>query len=157
MQKITSKDLIILAHLRKNARERLTKISRITGIPVSTIFDRLKLHEHGLITKHTTLLDFNLLGFVTRATIILKVNKHDREKLQQHLYKNKRINTAYRINNGYDFLIDVLTKNMKELEEFLEDLEKNYNIYDKRVYYVIDYLKQEAFLSDYDIGTLFNK
>ena len=72
-------DLLIISSLRQNAREKLTNMSKKTRIPVSTLFDRIRMHEGKLIKKHTALIDFNKLGYNTRANIILKVKKTDRE------------------------------------------------------------------------------
>ncbi|MBR9691938.1 winged helix-turn-helix transcriptional regulator, partial [Candidatus Woesearchaeota archaeon] len=72
---MNKKDLKIIAYLRQNARMPLTKMSRKTQIPVSTIFDRLKMNENSLIVKHTSLLDFSKLGYNTRANITLKVDR----------------------------------------------------------------------------------
>ena len=72
---MNQKDKIILSQLRKNARMPLTTMSRKINIPVSTIFDRLKLNEEDLILKHTTLLNFSKLGYHTRAQVIFKVDK----------------------------------------------------------------------------------
>ena len=52
------KDLLLMTHFRRNSRENLTQISRLTNIPVSTIFDKLREYEKGLIQRHTTLIDF---------------------------------------------------------------------------------------------------
>jgi len=60
--KMKLKDMMLLSNLRANARETLTNISKRTNIPISTIFDRLKLHEKNLIKKHTAIIDFALLG-----------------------------------------------------------------------------------------------
>jgi len=59
VEKVSKKDLIVISYLRQNARETLTRLSRKTHIPVSTIYDKLKLHEHNLITKYTSLLDLH--------------------------------------------------------------------------------------------------
>jgi len=148
--KITKKDIQIISHLRRDSREMLTKLSRKTGVPVSTIFDRLKMHTGGLIKKNTSIIDFTMLGFNSRAKVILKVDREDREELKQILKTNKNINNAYRINNGYDFMFEAIFRNMKELEDFLYSLEKEFRILEKHVYYVIDGIKQEDFLSDED-------
>ena len=39
MKQISKKDLLLISHLRQNARETMTNVSRSTGIPISTIFD----------------------------------------------------------------------------------------------------------------------
>lgn len=140
-------DLLIISSLRQNARAKLTEISRKTRIPVSTIFDKIKIHEGTVIRKHTALVDFSKLGYNTRANIILKVKKEDREPVREFLMKNSCINSAFKINNGYDFLIEAVFRNIKEVEDFIESLEEKFSIKAKQVFYVIDELKKEAFLS----------
>ena len=71
---INKKDILIISNLRIDARMPLTKMSRKTNIPVSTIFDRLKINENGLIKKHTCILNFSKLGYNVRANIAFKVN-----------------------------------------------------------------------------------
>ncbi|MEM4264151.1 MAG: winged helix-turn-helix transcriptional regulator, partial [Candidatus Woesearchaeota archaeon] len=70
---IKKKDLLIASYLRQNCRIPLTKLARRIGIPVSTIFDRLRSCEGSFIEKQTALLNFQKLGYNTRATVLLKV------------------------------------------------------------------------------------
>lgn len=141
-------DLLIISSLRQNAREKLTEMSKKTRIPVSTIFDRIKTHEGGVIKKHTALVDFGKLGYNTRANIILKVNKNDREDMKEFLMKHSSINSAFKINNGYDFLIEAVFANIKEVEDFTDLLDEKFSIKSKQVFYIIDDLKKEEFLSN---------
>ncbi|MGB9748921.1 MAG: Lrp/AsnC family transcriptional regulator [Candidatus Woesearchaeota archaeon] len=145
--KITKKDLMIITELRRNARETLTRLSRKTRIPISTIFDRLKLQEGELIKKHCALIDFQKIGFSIRANILIKVPVEQRNRLVEHLQKELHINTVLRINNGYDFLVEALFRTLKEAEGFVNKLEEEYKIEDKKVFYVIDEIKREEFLS----------
>lgn len=145
---MNKKDFLVMAYLRRNARETLTKMSRKTNIPISTIYDKLKLHEGSIIVKHTCLIDFNQLGFSSRANVIIKVDRNEREALLSFLIKNQHINSVYKISNGYDFLIETVFRNVKDLEDFLDTLELKFKIKDKQVYYIIEDLKREAFLSD---------
>jgi len=139
------KDILLIRELRKNARQSLTKISDKTKIPVSTVFDRLKLNENSVIKKHTSIIDFNQLGYNTRATITLRVHKEDREKARDYLLLHRHVNTMYKINNGYDFQIEAVFKNFKELEYFIEELEELIRIKTKQVYYIIEDIKNEEF------------
>ena len=66
---INIKDRQIISHLRNNARIPLTTMSKLTKIPVSTLFDRLKTNEDDIITKHTSLLDFAKLGYNARVNL----------------------------------------------------------------------------------------
>src|SRR3989338_8828979 len=112
---IDKKEMLILANLRNNARETLTKMSRKTSIPVSTIF--------------------------------VKTTKEYRDKLRQHLLLDKSLNSVYKINNGYDFMLDGIFRQIKDVEQFLEKLENEFGITDKYVYYIVDEIKKEDFLS----------
>ena len=143
---IPKKDLLVLTELRKDSRQRLTEISRQTRIPVSTLFDRVKTYKGGLVTKFTALLNFALFGFNTRATIILKVNKPSRERIKRFLWHHPRVNSLYKINNGYDYMIEGLFYNVKELEYFLEELETRFDVLRNEVYYIIEDIKRESFL-----------
>lgn len=145
---LKSKDVVIMSHLRQNSREQLTVLARKTGIPVSTIFDRVKLKAAGLIQRHTALIDFAMLGFATRAQVMLKAGKNDKEKLQQHLNKCLNVNNLYKVNNGYDFLVEFVCKDLKEMEEFLDQIDSRFVIKSKEVHYIVEDLRREAFLSD---------
>ena len=145
---VSKKDLLVMAYLRQNSRMKLTTMSRLTRLPVSTIFDRMRYHEGGLIKGHICLLDFAKLGFHTRANIMFKVGKSDKEAMREYLHNSFNVNSIYKINNGYDFLVEVVFRNIHELEEFLESLEERFDIKSKVVHYIIDDIKREAFLSD---------
>ena len=145
---INKKDLVVMAYLRQDSRMKLTKMSRLAKLPVSTIFDRMKYHEGGLIRRHVCLLDFPKLGFHTRANVMLGVGKHDKEQVKEHLQKSQNVNSIYRINNGFDFLVEVVFRNINDLEGFLESLECRFDIKQKKVHYIIDDIKREAFMSN---------
>ncbi|MFO8016568.1 MAG: Lrp/AsnC family transcriptional regulator [Candidatus Woesearchaeota archaeon] len=139
-------DFQIISRLRSNARKNLSRISRETGIPVSTIFERLKRYEKELIRKHTALLDFSKLGYDIRVSIILKVPKENRDALKCFLMKQEGINSLYRINNGYDYLVDAVFRNMQEVIDFMETLDEFKAR--KECYYLLEEIKREDFMSD---------
>ncbi|OGM02985.1 hypothetical protein A3K72_02540 [Candidatus Woesearchaeota archaeon RBG_13_36_6] len=145
---IQKKDLQIISNLRANSRQTLTDMSKKTRIPISTIYDRLKVNEGNLIKRHTCLLDFNKIGFTTRAKVLIKVDRTVREDVKEYLMKHRNINSLVKINNNYDFLFEAVFKQIKELEEFLEQLEEKFKIRSKQVYYIIEDVKRESFLSE---------
>jgi DNA-binding Lrp family transcriptional regulator len=145
---VTGKDIMLMAHLRKNARETLTRMSRITKIPVSTLYDKLKNHEQGLIQKHTSLVDFTKLGFNTKANILLKVDRGLRDEVKDYLTKEFNVNSVYKINSGFDFMVEGIFRHIKDMEDFIEKLEERFEIRDKQVYYVIEDIQREAFMAD---------
>ncbi|MBW3015947.1 Lrp/AsnC family transcriptional regulator [Candidatus Woesearchaeota archaeon] len=142
------KDGLVLSHLRSNARISLTKMSKQTQIPVSTLFDKLKRFEQGLIKKYVSLIDFQQLGYNTRAQIVLKINKDQRKECREFLTKHLNVNSVYKINNGFDFMVDCVFKNIKDMEEFIEAIEDKFEIIERYTYYVIDEIKKEEFLAN---------
>ena len=88
---LNKKDLIVMAYLRQDARMKLTRMSRLTRMPVSTIFDRMKHHEGGLIRKNICLIDFDKIGFHTKANVMFSVAAREREKMQEYLRINQNV------------------------------------------------------------------
>ena len=145
---LNKKDLIVMAYLRQDARMKLTKMSRLTRMPVSTIFDRMKHHEGGLIRKHICLLDFDKMGFHTRANVMFSVAAREREQMQEYLRINQNVNSIYKINNGFDLLAEFVFRDVKDLDKFLDGLDKKFTIKKREVHYLIDDIKRESFMSD---------
>jgi DNA-binding Lrp family transcriptional regulator len=148
INRMNTKTLQLLMHLRENSREKLTTISKKTNIPISTLFDLLKELQEETITKSTVLLNFPSLGYHTRAKVFLKVSNENKEKLKQHLRLNSNVNTIFKINNNWSFLIETIHKNIKDLDGFLEKLEGEYKIENKEIHYLIDDVKREGFVVD---------
>ncbi len=124
----------------------LTTISRKTGIPVSTIFDRLRSQEGKLIKRFTALLDFSAMGYPVRAKLFLKARPEVRDKIRAYLLIHDRVNNLWRVNNGYDLLVDCIFKDIREVEEFVEELETRFDVLDKQVFHVIEDIVNEKVL-----------
>ncbi|MBW2982937.1 Lrp/AsnC family transcriptional regulator [Candidatus Woesearchaeota archaeon] len=141
-----NKELLLLSHFRQNARESLTRISRRTSIPVSTIFDKLKTYENEVISKHTSLLDFRKLGFDLKAHLLFKVDKERREAFQGFLMSHPQVNNIFRINNGYDYLIEAVFTGLGDLDGFFEAASKN-GAEERQEYFVLKDVAREQFLT----------
>ena len=141
-----NKELAIMKHLRVNARESLTRMSRKTGIPVSTIYERLKQFETSIIKKHTCLLDFTTLGYDLRVTLLLQARAQSRERLQRYLETHHKVNTLLRINNGFDFLVEALFRNMAEVQSFFDSLDE-IGLRTRKEFYVLEEVVREGFLT----------
>jgi len=153
---MNKKDLKIIASLRGNGRETLTAMSKKINVPVSTIFDRIRWQEKNLIIKPTTLINFTKLGLQVRAQIFVKVSKQNKEELKEDLVRNNFVNSVYSLGNGFDFLVEGVFYNIKDLENFVSLLEEKYDIMDKEVYYIVEELKKEGFLANlWDVDLIF--
>ena len=144
---MNTKDLLTLSYLRQNGRFSLTSLAKRIGTPHSTLFDKVRAKRLPF-SKHTILLDFDKLGFTTRAQILLAVEKQDKGSLIVCLKKSANVNSLFRINNGWDVIMECIFRDMRSLEAFVEQLESKFKIKDKQVHYVIDEFKRESFLSD---------
>jgi Lrp/AsnC family transcriptional regulator for asnA, asnC and gidA len=147
MNSFNNQDMQIIAHLRQDARKNLTIISKQTLVPISTVFDKLKKYNLSLIKKNTIIIDFKKLGFELRVNILVKTAQEKREELKNFLEKCLSINNVYRINNGYDFMIEAVFRNMIELEEFHDRME-SIGIIDKKEFYILEDIKIEGFMSE---------
>jgi DNA-binding Lrp family transcriptional regulator len=147
---LSKKDLIILSHFRNDARASLTSLSKKTSVPVSTLFDKLRKFETDVIKRHTSLIDFQKLGYDLRVNLMLKIDKEDKPKIEEFLLKNERVNSIFKINNGYDLLVEGIFTNMKDFQLFT-DLIDRFKILGKQEFYILDELKKEGFMADPDM------
>jgi DNA-binding Lrp family transcriptional regulator len=140
---ISNKELLILNHLRIDSRKSLAEISRNTEIPISTIFDKLLKLEKNVIKRYVSLLDFQKLGYSVKVHFMFKIGE-DIDKFKKFLIDHKKINSISKLSGGFDFLVEGIFKDMKELTEFSEDLDE-FNILDKKEHHLVDEIKVEGF------------
>jgi DNA-binding Lrp family transcriptional regulator len=91
--------------------------------------------------------NFKKLGFDIKINILFKVERNSREEFKEYLIKNQNINSVFRVNNGFDFLVEAIFRGMHELQIFMEDIER-FNVEEKQELFVLEDLKLEGFLSD---------
>jgi DNA-binding Lrp family transcriptional regulator len=142
-------DLLIVSHLRRDARITLTQMSRQTRIPVSTIFDKIRyFKETGLIKKNTTIVSFERFGYNTKALVFLSAPREQRVQLIESLKNSANVNSLFKVNNGWDLIAEVIYPTFKDIEDFLERIEEKVNLTKKEVFYIIEELKREEFFSN---------
>ncbi|MFT4309359.1 MAG: Lrp/AsnC family transcriptional regulator [Candidatus Woesearchaeota archaeon] len=153
---LSRKDILLLSHLRENSRETLTRMSRKTGVPVSTLYDRLNYHNGKLIKRFTSLIDFRILGYMIRVHMLVKVSHDSKEKMKEFLKRAYNANSVVSLNNDFDFLIDGIFKDMAELENFKEKLYSQANVERFKSFFVVDEVKSESFMAGHDAGMSYN-
>jgi len=142
------KDLKILRHLRKNARETLTRMSQETRVPISSIFDRLKrLEGIKVIKRYTALFDLKKIGIHCRVLLLIKIDESQRSDLEAYLIENPSVNSIARTIATCDFVVECLFHNIKDLESFIEGVEKRYKGISISIHYIVKDLKRESFLA----------
>ena len=153
---LTKKEILILKHLRTDSRRSLAKLAREQGIPVSTLFTRVNQLESSVIKSNTTLLDFSRLGYNLVTFIFLKLKDNSKQEVIDFLTKHPNTNSLSRINNGFDFFLESIFNNMGSYTKFCEDLKK-LNIKTKDIFFVVEELKKEDFLTREEHLELFSE
>ncbi|MFC1719447.1 Lrp/AsnC family transcriptional regulator [Candidatus Poribacteria bacterium] len=146
--KLGKRELAIISHLRQDGRITLKAIGRKVNAPISTVFERLKLFKKSGLIRPTVLLDFTELGFASRILVAIKIDREIREEVENYLVTHPNVNTVQHVNNGFSLMFEALFIDMRASEYFIEDLDHQFKLRKKMVFYILGESKREAFLSD---------
>ncbi len=125
----------------------MTRMSRKTGIPVSTIFDKVRNYKKSFVERFTCLFKFGELGFKSHSFTVFSVNRDRRNELKKFLLASPSVNALYRINHKFDFLVDMIFKDIQELEDFFDIIDDEFAVRPKHIFYVVNDIGRELFLS----------
>ncbi len=113
----------ILQCLQKNARQSNAEIGRIVGISSPAVSERIKkMEDAGVITDYITVVSPFEVGYQLTAIITLRAFMG---KLKPFLNKVKtydEVQNCYRITGNENFVLEVVLKNQKHLETFIDQL-----------------------------------
>lgn len=142
------KDLQIISLLRKNSRESLVNLSKTTGVPVSTIFEKLKTNFYDIIDRYTLLIDFQKINLPIHVFVFFKVAREQKNDFQKSMKMNPFLNSLYKINNGFDFLCEFFVPSINFLDNLIDEVIQKYNVIDVKVEYITETLDREHILMD---------
>ena len=141
------RDYTVIGYFRHDARTTLTDMSKTTKIPVSTIYDKLqRFQDRDIIKRHTSLVNFDELGYDIRVNLLLSVDHEDYDDVETFLNDHKKVNNVLRVSNGYDYIAEAVFRDMEEYDTFFNSLGEQ-PIDDIDQYFVMDEVKREAFLT----------
>jgi DNA-binding Lrp family transcriptional regulator len=146
---LSKENLQIIAALRKNARRSLVDVSNDIGIPHSTIHQKVREYENKIIKKHTSIIDFQKIGFLSHCFLLLKVPQEHKASLKNYILEHKNLNSLYNINTGYDFLLECVFNDISAQKEFLVYLSTQFHVELQKID-VLSPLVQENFLTQLD-------
>jgi len=137
-----AKEGAVLNQLRMDCRDSLTAIAGRTGIPLSTVFKKVKrFHEQGLV-RHVCLLDFARLGFPLRAGVFIRASK--KSEVKKALASLACLNNFYQVSGAYDFYADMVFKDWHSYESLLDKLKSMEAVQSVRAHF-IQPVRQEVF------------
>ena len=103
--------------------------------------------KENIITRNTVLLDFSKLGYHTHAQLFLKINPAEKTEVAEYLIKSSSVNSIYKTNNNWSFIIETLHKNIRDLDSFVDEVERKFKVEDKEIHYLVRNIKKETFLT----------
>ena len=123
---LDKKDELILELLHKDASLSTYQISKKTAIPQTTVLNRIRrLKEEGIIKRYTVDIDFKKFGKNVKALIYAKVEKNFEQRkslignFEELLFKHDFGINVKRLMGKYDFVLEVVCKDIDELNDFL--------------------------------------
>lgn len=121
--KLDSLNWKILDCLQQNARATNTEIGRRVGISSPAVSERIKkMEDSGVINSYKTIVSPFETGYQMKAIITLRAFMG---KLRPFLEKVKtydEVLNCYRITGNENFVMEVILKNQKHLEQFIDQL-----------------------------------
>ncbi|MFT4801406.1 MAG: Lrp/AsnC family leucine-responsive transcriptional regulator [Flavobacteriaceae bacterium] len=113
----------ILKCLQKNARQSNAEIGRVVGISSPAVSERIKkMEDIGIINGYKTIVSPYEVGYQLKAIITIRAFMG---KLKPFLIKVKTFDevlNCYRITGNENFVMEVMLKNQKHLEQFIDQL-----------------------------------
>lgn len=135
----------ILAKLVENSRMPISKISAQTGIPDSTVSNRIKkLENNNIIEQYTTIINPEAIGIKVIAMIIIQTETEKHENVEKELPKLTEVSQVYSVSGEYDILIKLWAHSLDELNDIINSKIRTIDgIEELRELIIMDVLKEE--------------
>lgn len=116
-------NLKILKCLQKNARQSNAEIGRQVGISSPAVSERIKkMEDLGIIQGYTTLVSPFEIGYQLKAIITMRAFMGKLKPFLEKVKTYDEIVNCYRITGDENFVMEVVLKNQKHLEQFIDQL-----------------------------------
>lgn len=116
----------LLAIIEKNSRIDLKELAVLLGVQEIDVVNELsKLEEEGIICGYHTLIDWEKTSIeMVTALIEVKVTPQRGQgfdKIAERIYNYPEVKAVYLISGGYDLLVTLEEKTLKEISRFVSD------------------------------------
>jgi len=116
----------LLTIIEKNSRVDIKELAIIMGAPEIEIANELKaLEEEGVICGYHTLIDWEKTS-IEKVSALIEVRVTPQrgqgfDNIAERIYKYPEVNSVYLISGGYDLLVTLEGKSLKEISSFVSD------------------------------------
>jgi DNA-binding Lrp family transcriptional regulator len=116
----------ILAFIEKNSKIDLNELSVILGVDQAAVMNELEaMEEERIICGYPTLIDWDKAG-IEKVTALIEVRVTPQrdmgfDKVAERIYRYPEVNSVYLISGGFDFMVTVEGKTLREVSQFVSD------------------------------------
>ena len=113
----------ILKCLQQNARQSNAEIGRTVGISSPAVSERIKkMEDAGVIQNYNTLVSPFEVGYQLKALITLRAFMGMLKPFLEKVKTYPEVLNCYRITGNENFVMEVVLRNQKHLEQFIDQL-----------------------------------
>ena len=111
----------ILQELQRDAKATMGTLARRTGIPATTVHNRIKrMEREGVIKNYVPVLDYTKLGHGIHAMIFISAeHKADQQMLAKKLLSLGGVKSARIITGGFDIIIEARVATIDALNDLI--------------------------------------
>ena len=116
----------LLSIIERNSRIDLKELAVILGVEEIDVVNELSaLEKEGIICGYHTLIDWDKTS-LEKVTALIEVRVTPQrgqgfDKTAERIYKYPEVRTVYLISGGYDLLVTLEEKSLKEISNFVSD------------------------------------
>lgn len=116
----------ILSYIEKNSRVDLHDLAVMLGSDEATIMNALEeMEQEHIICGYHTLINWEKAG-VEKVTAMIEVRVTPQrgmgfDKVAERIYNYPEVNAVYLISGGFDFMVTLEGKTLREISEFVSD------------------------------------
>ena len=119
---ISKKDIKILDVIKKNCKLSTREISEKTGIPITTIHNRIKkLENEGIIKSYKAVIDNKKIGKNVQAFIQLTTNYRSQDYIAKKISAIPEVEECYILTGTTDVLIKVVATDVDQVNSLIID------------------------------------
>ena len=113
----------ILTFIEKNSRIDLKELAIVLGVDETTVMNELeKMEEEHIICG---LIDWDKTG-IEKVTALIEVRVTPQrgmgfDKVAERIYNYPEVNSVYLISGGFDFMVTIEGKTLREVSQFVSD------------------------------------
>ena len=116
----------ILTIIEKNSRIDVHDLAVILGTDMTTVLNELEAMENEhIICGYHTLINWEKAG-IEKVTALIEVRVTPQrgmgfDKVAERIYNYPEVNSVYLISGGFDFMVTLEGKTLREVSEFVSD------------------------------------